>query len=137
MGVITFINVITRYIIQYSFAFTEELVVSLFVWLTLFGAGIAFRDQSHLGFSLLIEKSPLRIRKIQLWIATALATILFLALIYFAIQQIGYEITFEIRSMGLDIPQWVYTIGVPVWSGLVIIRIIQGAHRASQKMKER
>ncbi len=134
MTLIAFGNIVTRYVFKYSFAFTEELVVSLFVWLTLFGAGIAFRTGSHLGFTLLFEKIPIKLRQIQLWFFCALSTILFLALIYYSIKQINYEITFNIRSMGVGIPQWYYTIGMPVWSVLVLYRIFQGAYLASQKI---
>ena len=55
MTLIAFGNILSRYLFKYSFAFTEELVVSLFVWLTLLGAGAAFRYGSHLGFTLLAE----------------------------------------------------------------------------------
>src|SRR5512139_2046997 len=73
MTLIAFSNIVTRYVFKYSFAFTEELVVSLFVWLTLFGAGVAFRAGSHLGFTLLFEKIPIKLRQIQLWFFCALS----------------------------------------------------------------
>jgi TRAP-type C4-dicarboxylate transport system permease small subunit len=133
MTLIAFGNIVTRYLFKYSFAFTEELVVSLFVWLTLFGAGIAFRTGSHLGFTLLFERMPLGLRRIQIWFFCALSAILFVALIYYSIKQVHYEITFNIRSMGVGIPQWYYTIGMPVWSLLVLYRIFQGAYLAIQK----
>ena len=134
MTLIAFGNILSRYVFKYSFAFTEELVVSLFVWLTLFGAAAAFRTGSHLGFTLLFEKMPIKLRQIQLWFFCALSTILFLALIYYSIKQVNYEITFNIRSMGVGIPQWYYTIGMPVWSMLVLFRIFQGAYLASRKI---
>jgi len=134
MTLIAFGNILSRYLFKYSFAFTEELVVSLFVWLTLLGAGAAFRYGSHLGFTLLAEKMPPFIRQIQVWFCYALATILFVSLIYFSIKQISYEISFSIRSMGVGIPQWYYTLGMPFWSLLVLYRIFQGAHSASKKI---
>ena len=134
MTLIAFGNILSRYLFKYSFAFTEELVVSLFVWLTLLGAGAAFRYGSHLGFTLLAEKMPPFIRQIQVWFCYALTTILFVSLIYFSIKQISYEISFSIRSMGVGIPQWYYTVGMPFWSLLVLYRIFQGAHSASKKI---
>jgi TRAP-type C4-dicarboxylate transport system permease small subunit len=44
MTVVAFVNVVTRYFIRFALAFTEEIVVSLFVWLTLLGTAIAFRQ---------------------------------------------------------------------------------------------
>ncbi len=136
MAVVTFANIITRYLMKYSLAFTEEVVVSFFVWLTLLGAAIAFREQSHLGFSFFIERLPKHIQKTLLWMSAGLGTALFVFLIYFSIRQIGEEILLGITSSGIGIPQWWYTIGMPVWSVLVVLRILQGARRASQKLKE-
>ncbi len=134
MTLIAFGNIVTRYLFKYSFAFTEELVVSLFVWLTLFGAGVAFRAGSHLGFTLLFEKMPPLLRQVQVWFVCTLSAILFLSLIYFSVKQVHYEISFDIRSMGVGIPQWYYTVGMPVWSLLVLYRIFQGAYLANKKI---
>jgi len=136
MSVVTCANVFARYLLKYSFAFTEELVVSFFVWLTLLGAAIAFREQSHLGFNFIVDRLPQRIQKIFLWLSAGLAAALFTFLIYFSVRQIAEEITLGITSSGIGIPQWWYTIGVPLWSVPVIIRIFQGAHRAGHKMGE-
>jgi TRAP-type C4-dicarboxylate transport system permease small subunit len=134
MSVVTCANVFTRYLLKYSFAFTEELVVSFFVWLTLLGAAIAFREQSNLGFSFIIDRLPQRIQKIFLWLSAGLAASLFTFLIYFSVRQVAEEITLGITSSGIGVPQWWYTIGVPLWSVPVIFRIFQGAHRAGHKM---
>ncbi len=134
MAIITFLNIISRYLLKYSFAFTEELVVSFFVWLTLLGASIAFREQSHLGFTFLIDRLPAKFQKILLWLSAGLGAALFLFLIYFAAGQIGDEISLGITSSGIGVPQWWYTIGVPIWSILIVLRIFQGAYRVSQKM---
>jgi len=135
MSVITFANVITRYLLQYSLAFTEELVVSFFVWLTLLGAAIAFRERAHLGFTFLIERFSSAKQKIFLWLSAGLSTFLFLLLIYYSIRQVIEEIVLGITSSGIGIPQWWYTIGVPLWSLLVILRIFQGAYQAQQKIQ--
>ncbi len=135
MSVIALANIVTRHLFKYSFAFTEELIVTLFVWVTLFGAGIAFRDGAHLGFGLLITRLPPFWQRVQCWLAAVLGVILFLAIILFSIQQIRYEISFNVRSMAVGVPVWWYTIGMPVWSILVIVRIIQGASRAARRVR--
>ena len=136
MAVITFINIISRYLLKYSFAFTEELVVSFFVWLTLLGTSIAFREQSHLGFSFLVDRLPPKIRRIFLLVSAGLGAALFIFLIYFSMGQIGEEISLGITSSGIGVPQWWYTIGVPVLSVLIVLRVFQGAYRASRKMEK-
>src|SRR4030066_146747 len=81
MGIIMFVNIISRYLLKYSLAFTEELVVSFFVWMTLLGAAIAFREGSHLGFSFITARLPMKIQKFFTWITASLGAILFLFLI--------------------------------------------------------
>jgi len=134
MAIVAFINVISRYLLKYSLAFTEELLISFFVWLTLLGAAIAFREGSHLGFNFITDRLPKKIRKFLLWFSALLGAFLFLFLIYFSIYQIKEEIVLKITSSGIGIPQWWYTIGMPVWSVFVIIRIFQGAYRTNQKI---
>jgi TRAP-type C4-dicarboxylate transport system permease small subunit len=134
MAIVAFINVISRYLLKYSLAFTEELLISFFVWLTLLGAAIAFRQGSHLGFNFIMDRLPLKIQKGLLWLSAFLGSFLFLVLIYFAIHQVREEITLGITSSGIGVPQWWYSIGMPIWSVLVIIRIFQGAYRANQKL---
>jgi len=134
MGIIMFVNVISRYLLKYSLAFTEELVVSFFVWLTLLGAAIAFRQGSHLGFNSITDRLPLKIQKILLWLSALLGVTLFIVLIFFSIHQIKDEIALKITSSGIGVPQWWYSVGMPVWSILVIIRILQGAYITDQKI---
>ena len=134
MGIIMFVNIISRYLLKYSLAFTEELVVSFFVWLTLLGAAIAFREGSHLGFTFITERLPVKVQKWLLWVSTLLAVLLFSFLIYFSIFQIREEVLLKITSSGIGVPQWWYSIGMPLSSVLVIIRIFQGAKRISQKL---
>ena len=134
MGIIMFVNIISRYLLKYSLAFTEELVVSFFVWMTILGAAIAFREGSHLGFAFITGRLPLKLQRGLLWLSALLAALLFSFLIYFSIIQIKEEVLLKITSSGIGVPQWWYTIGMPVFSILVIFRILQGAARAAEKM---
>lgn len=46
MAIFAFLNVVTRYFIQYSFASTEGIEVAALVWLTMLGAAAGFRRGS-------------------------------------------------------------------------------------------
>jgi len=132
MAIVAFVNIISRYLLKYSLAFTEEILISFFVWLTLLGTAIAFRQGAHLGFSFITDRLPWKIQKLLLWVSALLGIVLFLCLIYFSVFQLKEEITMNITSSGIGVPQWWYTIGMPVWSILVIVRIIQGAYQAGK-----
>jgi TRAP-type C4-dicarboxylate transport system permease small subunit len=134
MTLVAFVNVITRYFIRYSLAFTEELVVSLFVWLTLLGTAVAFRQGAHLAFELLVGRLPRRLRRLLLWVSAGTSTALFLALAYYGVHQIRSERLLGTTSEALAIPQWWYTLGIPVFGVLVVVRIVQGALRADRAL---
>lgn len=131
MTAVAFVNVVTRYVIRYSLAFTEEIVVSLFVWLTLLGTAIAFRQGSHRAFTYLIERAPPALRRVALGLSTALSVGLFLALAWFGLGQIRSERMLGTTSEALAIPQWWYTAGIPVLS--VLVRILQSARQAARR----
>jgi len=133
MTVVAFVNVVTRYLVRYSLAFTEELVVSLFVWLTLLGTSIAFREGGHLGFAFLMDRSPRALQRASIWVGAGLGVVLFGLLVYFGIGQIRMEWMLGTTSEALAIPQWWYTAGIPVVGLLIVFRIVQGAIAADRK----
>ena len=56
--IITFVNVVTRYLTNASFAFTEEVSVFLLVLLTLLGSVAAFIDGGHIRITLIVNLLP-------------------------------------------------------------------------------
>jgi TRAP-type C4-dicarboxylate transport system permease small subunit len=127
LAVLAFANIVVRYLSNFSFAFTEELEVSGLVYLTFFGAAAAFRRGLHIGLSFLYERFPRNARRLALLVSAALSVFVFLVLIYFSIQEIQVEVKLNVLSEALVIPQWIYTLALPVGSILVIIRVIERA----------
>lgn len=125
LAVLAFANIIVRYLSNFSFAFTEELEVSGLVYLTFFGAAAAFRRGLHIGLSFLYERFPRNVRRLALLVSAALSVFVFLVIIYFSIQEIQAEVKLNVLSEALVIPQWIYTLALPVGSILVIIRVIE------------
>ena len=133
MAVFAFLNVLTRYFIQYSFAFTEEIEVALLVWLTMLGASAGFRRGMHLGFTFLAEKFPASARKIFTVLSALLGIIVFFLLLWFGIGQIGQELQLQITTEALGIPQWIYTLALPIGSVLIIFRIMEATFRVLRR----
>jgi TRAP-type C4-dicarboxylate transport system permease small subunit len=136
MSGIMFINVICRYLLRFSLAFTEEVVVGLFVWLTLLGTAAAFREGSHLAFHFFTARVPRSFQKYLMGLQAILGVFLFLSLIYFSLFQIRDEIDLKITSSGIGLPQWWYTAGVPVGCLLVILRILQESWKSIKRIRE-
>jgi TRAP-type C4-dicarboxylate transport system permease small subunit len=128
MVVIAFVNVLSRYIFHFSLAATEEITINLFVWMTVIGIGIAFERGGHMGMVTFFNLFPRALQKTSIVIYSLLAAGLFLVLDYYMIQAIYDEITlFQAKSASLDIPVWIYYLGLPVLSVFVFRGIYRDA----------
>ncbi len=61
MVVIVFANVVARYYLSASLAWSEELARFMLIWLVFLGAILAYIDNEHLGLDLLVKKMPRRV----------------------------------------------------------------------------
>ena len=129
MAVVTFVNVVTRYVIIYPLAFTEEVTVRLFVWLVLMGASICFRRNSHLAMSFFYNLLPMYLKKVCFCISTGLSIVFFILLAWLGSIQVIDEIELGVTSDALAISAAWYTAAVPVFSVLIIIRILQASRK--------
>lgn len=127
MALLTFANVITRYVITYPLAFTEEITISMFVWIVLLGTSIAFRKNAHLAMSFFYDLMPLPVKKLFFVLSTLMSLCFFSLLTWLGMTQVMDEWALGVTSPALAIPNCVYTVGVPALSILIIVRILQAA----------
>ncbi|WP_166828627.1 TRAP transporter small permease [Brevibacterium limosum] len=127
---VTFVNVLSRYIFKASLAFSEEITINLLVVLTMMGAVVGIRLGAHLGFTYLVENAKGRTRRVLLITGTTLI-VLFLAVLLIW----GGEMTIAQGLRGratpsLGIPQWLFTLSIPLAGLLGILRSIQALRTA-------
>ncbi|MEA2088099.1 MAG: TRAP transporter small permease [Candidatus Caldatribacteriota bacterium] len=127
MASIAFINVLSRKLFHLSFAFTEEVTVHFFVWITVLGIAIAFEKGAHLGVVTVYNKLPKTLKKTAAFISASLSTLLFLIVNYYAFREIYMDITiFHMESEALRIPEWMYIVGIPIFSVFIFKNIYKG-----------
>jgi len=137
MAVIAFVNVLSRYFINFSIGATEEITINLFVWMTVVGTGIAFERGAQLGMVTFYNLFPLNIRKYLVVFSALLGAGLFVLVCIYMIQAIYDEITlFQASSAALGIPVWVYYAGVPLLSVFVFRGIYRGARTRLAALEE-
>lgn len=120
---ITFANVVVRYLTDVSFAFTEEYSVALMVVMVLLGSAVAFAMDRQLRIESFILFLPRPGRWLLELAIMALCSVFFVVLAVYAGFYTWDEYRFEVMSPGLGIPQWRYTIALPVFSTLIALRI--------------
>ena len=125
MAIITFTNVVVRYLTNESFAWSEEISISLMVILTLVAASAAVVRDRHIRIELVFEAgSPTRRRRLALF--SALATVAaFLILTSLACRLAWDDYQYEVTSPGIGVPQWWYTVWLPLLSALIAFRAMQ------------
>jgi TRAP-type transport system small permease protein len=128
MALIAFVNVLSRYFVNFSIGSTEEITINLFVWMTVVGSGIAFERGAQLGMVTFFNMFPLKMRKVLVVFGALLGAGLFVLTCWYMIQAIYDEITlFHATSASLGIPVWIYYAGVPFLSVFVFRGIYRGA----------
>ncbi len=124
LGIITFANVVVRYLTNFSFAFTEEISVFLMVLVALLAGSSVMAKNGHLKIMFVVDRfSPERRRTIGL-VANVLTAIMFLLLAIFGARMAWDEYRFEVTSPGLGVPTWIYTVWLPLLSLAIFGRAV-------------
>ncbi len=134
MSLIAFLNVVVRYCTNFSFAWTEEMTVNLFVWAVMLGTSAVFRDSEHLSMNVVYNLLSSRLKKICDFAGILICIVFFLTLSYFGYLEVIDEIELEAISESLGIPQWWYTVSVPLLSLLIVFRILERTCRKAAFM---
>jgi len=121
--VITFANVVVRYLTNASFAFTEEISVFLLVVLTLVGAAAAFARDRNIRVDFFVKMAPDAARWTLELAGMALSAALFAMVAWFGWRFFLDDWKYETTSPGLGIPQWVYSVWLTVLALAIVARI--------------
>lgn len=126
---LTMANVVVRYFTDISFAFTEEISVALLVVMTLVGASHAFASKHHIAITFFVDRWPaLKARAERLAVLCSLA--MFGLLAYYGVLMAWDDYSYEVTSPSLGVPQWWYTVWLPLLSLLIVLRLLALLRRA-------
>ena len=124
MTVLTFANVIARYVFSASFSFSEEITTYLFVLLSLLGSAVAARRKAHLGFTALIDIVPENVRRIFHAISFLLATLFSSALFVFGIKMVYSQMSRGQVTAGMQWPEWIFGAFVPLGAFFITLEFL-------------
>ncbi|MBL8347926.1 MAG: TRAP transporter small permease [Rubrivivax sp.] len=128
---ITLGNVVTRYVVDESFAWTEEISVFLMVVMTLAGTSAAAARDRHVRIEYFYDGgSTARRRRLKV-AAACIAALLFAMLAVLFARVVADEIRYAETSMGLGVPRWWFTVFSPVLCAAIALRSFGFAWRAA------
>ena len=124
LTLITFANVVVRYLTNFSFAFTEEYSVFLMVVMAFFGASAAFATNRHIRMTFFTERVSGHVARRIEYVLLAIAILMFALLVWYG-GKYTYDVwRFEETSAGLGVPVWIYWIWLPMMSAIIVLRLI-------------
>lgn len=124
LALITFANVLVRYFTDQSFAWTEEISVFLIIVLTLVAGSAAFVRHVHIHIEFFVVRMSAQKQRIfALW-ASAICTVFFVCLAILSARLFWDDYRYEEVSPGIGVPQWWYSIWLPVLSAVIALRLL-------------
>ncbi len=118
------VNIISRILADLSLAFTEELIVYLFVVATMFGAAAGAQRGLHMGLTLIVDAVPGKYKLIFYIASTASICALFGLLAFQGAQMVISQIQYGYQTPVMHLPTWWFSSSLCIGSIFFIVRTI-------------
>ncbi|WP_353154210.1 TRAP transporter small permease [Pollutimonas bauzanensis] len=124
LALITFTNVLVRYLTNNSFAWTEEISVFLLIVLTMTAGATAFVRNQHIRIEIIADGgSPQRQRKLAI-ISSVVVLLFFVLLAVLSLRMAIDDYTWGDTSPAIGVPNWWYTIWMPILATAISLRML-------------
>jgi C4-dicarboxylate transporter DctQ subunit len=116
------IQVFARYIFGYSFGWAEEFPPFMFLWMSFIAAAAAYREDRHLGVTLLYEQLPPSFRHLGYYLSLGLSLAFFFFLFYYEMDVVlSLSSTFVVMKFSKAF----HYVGIPAACLLFMIFIVE------------
>ena len=139
MAILVFANVISRYVFQYSFAFSDEMSTYLFVLMSFMGTAIAARRRAHLGLSVITDHVNPKARLIIQMIMYGVSAFFCLLIVITGVQMVISQIQLGQETATMQWPEWIYGSFVPIgglFAMVAFLQVIGEMHKEYLAVKE-
>ena len=123
--VLTVGNVFSRKVIHQSWSFTEELVVAIFVLVTLLGAALSAREGGLVGLNLVTERLPKSCKKPVIILITLFSVAFMGILFYYGMDKVLAQLANQKRTFVLNWPEWIFWSFVPIGAVCMILHFVE------------
>jgi len=116
------IQIVSRYIFKYSFAWAEEFPIFVFLWASFVAAAAAFRENRHMNVTFVYNVLPPSFQRVARYVSLIIVLLFFFFLFYYE-----FQVT---RSMGstfvvLKFSKAFHYVGIPVACILFMVFIVE------------
>ncbi len=123
--VITFANVVVRKLTSSQFAWSEELVINLFVLLIMLGCALAAQEGSLISLSLIYDRLHTGAKKVFVTIITVFNLVFWGVLIKTGFDKVINQMGTGKHTSSLQWPEWVFTIFLPIGAIFLVLHTIE------------
>lgn len=124
MVIIVFSNVISRYFLNASIAWSEEISRWMFIWLVFLGAIMAYVNNEHLGLDIIIKLFPKKITQLLIILADVLVLIVTAIMLKGGIDMTADSFASGWVSSAVPIKYGYVYLAVPLSMAILLIEII-------------
>jgi C4-dicarboxylate transporter DctQ subunit len=129
MTVLTFVQVVLRYVFASGLLWALEATTYLFAWLVLIGISYGVRKRAHIGIDALIRLMGAKARR-AVGLGVVAAALLYAGMMFYG----GWEYVARLHILGVDaedipIQRWILNLGLPIGFALLGVRLAEMAWR--------
>ncbi len=124
LALITFANVLVRYFTSQSFAWTEEISVFLMIVLSLVAGSAAMARNQHIRIEYFADSGPERRQRTLACFGALMVAVLFGLIGALSLRVVWDDYRFGETSPGIGVPQWWYTMWLPILSIAIALRAL-------------
>ena len=124
MTIMNFLNVLARYVFSASFSFTEELTVTVFVWVTILGIALGFKRNVHLGMSFVVDHCHGKAKAFLILLSGACSLLFTAILLIYGTQMVQDQMTMGSTTPVLGMPQYVQGLAMPISAVFIAYHVI-------------
>ena len=124
LALITFANVLVRYFTSASFAWTEEVSIFLMIALSMVAGSAAVARNRHIRIEYFADSGPISRQRALAKFGAAMVALLFALIAVLSVRMVWDDIQYGETSPGIGVPQWWYSIWLPITSIAITLRAI-------------
>ena len=125
MTVITFIQVILRYVFNTGWTWSLEATLYSFAWLVIIGMSYGVRTHAHIAVDLATNKLPAKIKKFVALLAIGICIIYCGLMVYGSSAFVQGLYTLSNNARDIPLPKWLLTSIMPVGFCFLIFRFLE------------
>lgn len=124
LALITFANVLLRYFTDTSFAWTEEISIFLMIVLAMVGGSSAVARDQHIRIEFFSGNGSTQRRRRLARLGALMTALLFTVLAVLSVRLVWDDWRYEETSPGIGVPQWWYSMWLPICSVAIALRAL-------------